>query len=178
MKLCLSCPSRRNFLSGSLASLALGAMLARDGVVRANPVDEWQPPDGKPHFAPKAKSVIWLFMNGGVSHMESFDPKPELQRLHGQPLPASFGTVMTRRAVERNRLRLHLRPGRAPESLLADVGHDGGFHLAALLQGRRQGFACRDPFRDRGGMGEEVELGGHGLRSYRVRRIAVFTPGS
>jgi hypothetical protein len=48
-----------------------------------------------PHFAPKAKSVIWVFMEGGPSHIDLFDPKPELERLAGQPLPASFGKPMT-----------------------------------------------------------------------------------
>jgi hypothetical protein len=69
--------------------LALGAMLARDGVARANPAGEWQPPDGQPHFEPKAKSVIWLFMNGGMSHMESFDPKPELTNHGGKTIAES-----------------------------------------------------------------------------------------
>ncbi|MDZ4686498.1 MAG: DUF1501 domain-containing protein [Planctomycetaceae bacterium] len=44
---------------------------------------------------PRAKSVIFLFMEGGPSHIDTFDPKPELQRLAGQPLPESFGTVIT-----------------------------------------------------------------------------------
>lgn len=43
-----------------------------------------------PHFAPKAKSVIFLFMAGGPSQFELFDPKPELQKLSGQPIPESF----------------------------------------------------------------------------------------
>lgn len=43
---------------------------------------------------PKAKSVIFLFMEGGPSHIDSFDPKPELTRLHGQPLPESYGKVI------------------------------------------------------------------------------------
>ncbi len=73
---------RRAFLS-SFASLALGAMLHRDGIARA---DDWAPPDGRPHFPPKAKSVIWLFMNGGVSHMESFDPKPMLTKYAGKTI--------------------------------------------------------------------------------------------
>jgi hypothetical protein len=47
----------------------------------------------KPHFAASAKSVIFLFMHGGPSHLETFDPKPELNRLDGKPAPASFGTV-------------------------------------------------------------------------------------
>lgn len=57
-----------------------------------------------PHFAPKAKRVIYLFMHGGPSHLETFDPKPELQRLAGSPLPESFGQVSTRRQVARNPL--------------------------------------------------------------------------
>ena len=40
---------------------------------------------------PKAKSVIWLFMEGGPSHIDLFDPKPKLNELDGQPMPASFG---------------------------------------------------------------------------------------
>ena len=66
--------------------LALGAMLHRDGVARAGTSAGWAPPDGSPHFAPKAKSVIWLFMVGGVSHMESFDPKPELNKYAGKTI--------------------------------------------------------------------------------------------
>ena len=65
--------------------LALGAMLQRDGIARAAE-GVWTPPDGRPHFAPKAKSVIWLFMNGGVSHMETFDPKPELTKYAGKSI--------------------------------------------------------------------------------------------
>lgn len=41
----------------------------------------------QPHFTPKAKRVIFLFMHGGVSQMDSFDPKPRLQQEHGKPLP-------------------------------------------------------------------------------------------
>ena len=40
-----------------------------------------------PHFAPKAKRVIYLFMNGGMSHIDTFDPKPMLDKRHGEPLP-------------------------------------------------------------------------------------------
>ena len=62
-------PHRRAFLADAclgFPGLALAAILHRDGRA-ADP--KWSPPDGKPHFAPKAKSVIWLFMNGGVSHL-------------------------------------------------------------------------------------------------------------
>ena len=61
--------------------LVLGSMLQRDGILKADAHAAWLPPDGKPHFAPKAKSVIWLFMLGGVSHVESFDPKPMPQQV-------------------------------------------------------------------------------------------------
>ncbi len=80
---------RRTFLADvgmGFTGLALGAILARDGVLRAAATPEWQPPDGKPHFTPRAKSVVWLFMNGGVSHAESFDPKPELTKYAGKSI--------------------------------------------------------------------------------------------
>jgi len=47
----------------------------------------------KPHFDAKGKSVIFLFMHGGPSHIDTFDPKPVLNKLHGQPIPKSFGKV-------------------------------------------------------------------------------------
>jgi len=80
---------RRAFLADvgmGFAGLALGAMLDRDGVARANDVLPWAPPTGEPHLPPRAKSVVWLFMNGGVSHMESFDPKPELTKFGGKTI--------------------------------------------------------------------------------------------
>jgi hypothetical protein len=91
---------RRAFLSG-FASLALGAMLHRDGIARDG---SWAPPDGKPHFAPKAKSVVWLFMNGGASHMESFDPKPMLTKYGGKTIaetPFASAQDPKRLAIER-----------------------------------------------------------------------------
>src|SRR5262245_29336045 len=47
----------------------------------------------RPHFAPKAKAVIFLYLVGGPSQMETFDPKPVLDKLHGQQLPPSFGEI-------------------------------------------------------------------------------------
>src|SRR5207248_210961 len=57
-----------------------------------------------PHFDATAKRVIFLFMSGGPSHVDTFDPKPELTRLHGEKLPESFGPVKTRRGVDKNKL--------------------------------------------------------------------------
>jgi hypothetical protein len=79
---------RRTFLADvglGFTGLALGAMLHRDGFARgADPHRKWAPPDGKPHFPPKAKSVIWVFLSGGVSQMETWDPKPALTKYAGK----------------------------------------------------------------------------------------------
>lgn len=75
--------NRRAFLSDmglGFTGLALGNMLQCDGVSRANDARTWSPPTGKPHIKPKAKNVIWLFMVGGVSQMESFDVKPAINK--------------------------------------------------------------------------------------------------
>src|SRR5262249_14244407 len=85
--------SRREFLwqaGGGGGALALNWLLARDaqaaGKAFANPLAA-----KKPHFEARAQSVIFLFMVGGPSHIDLFDPKPELARMHGKPLPESFG---------------------------------------------------------------------------------------
>src|SRR5881628_4059218 len=81
--------NRRTFLADcgmGFTGLALGAMLHRDGIARSGEREVWAPPDGKPHFAPKAKSVIWLFMIGGASHVEGFDPKPALNQFAGKTI--------------------------------------------------------------------------------------------
>jgi hypothetical protein len=79
--------NRRSFLGG-FSGLALSAMLHRDGYFPSES-SPWSPPDGRPHFPPRAKSVIWMFMNGGMSHMESFDPKPMLNRYAGMTIGES-----------------------------------------------------------------------------------------
>src|SRR5262245_33271964 len=78
--------SRRAFFSHvglGFAGLALDVMLHREGLGN---LTAWSPPNGLPHFQPKAKNVIWMFMNGGVSHMESFDPKPMLNKYAGKTI--------------------------------------------------------------------------------------------
>jgi hypothetical protein len=77
-------------------------MLRRDGYASER---AWSPPNGRPHFAPKAKSVIWLFMNGGVSHVESFDPKPMLTRYAGRTIAETpFADVQNPRRLGIERL--------------------------------------------------------------------------
>lgn len=92
---------RRSFLSGSgagLSGIALASLLAQEG--RAG---ESHPAWFDPARA-RVKRVIWLFMHGGPSHVDLWDPKPDLLRYAGKPLPDSFGAVMTRRKVGRNPL--------------------------------------------------------------------------
>src|ERR1700728_4057952 len=98
-----SCPgllplplSRREMLqssAGGFGALALAALLSERACA-----DE-----SRPHFAPRSKNVIFLFMDGGVSHVDSFDPKPELDKRDGQavgawkPTPKSQAVTPTRK---------------------------------------------------------------------------------
>ena len=86
--------SRREFLTKSangFGALALPALLSQE--IAANPQSNNPLAAKTPHFAPKAKAVIYLFMVGAPSQMETFDPKPVLDKLNGQPMPKSFGEV-------------------------------------------------------------------------------------
>jgi hypothetical protein len=82
--------TRRSFLVDTgmgFTGLALSAMLFRDGIARADSASPaWHPPEGRPHSPAKAKSVIWIFLCGGVSHVESFDVKPELNKFAGKSI--------------------------------------------------------------------------------------------
>ncbi len=90
--------SRRDFLwkaGEGISGVALAHLLSREGLLAAEAVpsacsgslsiDSPLAPKAS-HFAPRAKAVISLFMSGGVSHIDTFDPKPMLERFHGQPL--------------------------------------------------------------------------------------------
>ena len=81
--------TRREFVRDAFCGfggLAFSSLLAQEAAraAGASPVKE-------PHFKAKAKSVIFLFMAGGPSHLETFDPKPLLNELDGQKRPAEFG---------------------------------------------------------------------------------------
>lgn len=85
---CGSQSSRRAFLADwgmGFTGLALGSMLHRDGVSRAaaDTVAANMVPDGRPMHPPRTKSIIWIFLSGGYSHIETFDPKPALNRYSG-----------------------------------------------------------------------------------------------
>ncbi len=106
-------PSRRDFLHSAtgLGALALTHLLAVD-TAHAAPAPRNPLAPRPPHFTPRARRVIWLFMHGGPSHVDLFDPKPELARWSGQPLPDSYGEVMTRRKVAANPLLAPVKPFR------------------------------------------------------------------
>src|SRR3954451_25162473 len=84
--------TRRDFLAtaaSGLGAAALGSLLNADGLLaaesQANPL-ALHPP----HFAPKAKQCIFIFMEGGTSQIDLFDPKPKLNQMNGQNLPESM----------------------------------------------------------------------------------------
>jgi len=92
--------TRREFFSRAGSGLAGIALASLEAQAAAK-----DPLEPKPaHHAPKAKSVIWLFMEGGPSHIDLFDPKPKLNEMHGQPMPASFGKVITAMGTASNTL--------------------------------------------------------------------------
>ena len=77
--------SRRHFLgntAGGLGGIALAWLLQREQARGAAPASSAR----LPHFAPKAKRVVQIFCCGGVSHLDTFDYKPELERMHGKAL--------------------------------------------------------------------------------------------
>ncbi len=89
---------RRAFLGRSAAgmgSLALASLLD-PSLLRAGDTsptrqnDRWAGTIHPLHFAPKAKRIIYLYMAGGPSHLETLDSKPDLARMHGKPMPESF----------------------------------------------------------------------------------------
>ncbi len=98
--------SRRELLKrlgGGIGVVGLSTVLGDAGLLAAGAADprcdESKNPlaPRSPHYPAKAKRLIFLFMNGGPSHVDTFDPKPELTKRHGQPLPDSFSKKNVRR---------------------------------------------------------------------------------
>src|SRR3989441_3476112 len=94
--------SRRDFLfqsGGGVSGLALAYLLHQDGLLGASACDVkvsgYNPyAPRQPHFTPRATRVISLFMSGGVSHLDTFDPKPALEKYAGQPLTGKGDIVV------------------------------------------------------------------------------------
>lgn len=95
--------SRRGFLRGAGAGLTSVALAHLFGTAAGSAAVG-------PNFQPRAKRVIWLFMHGGPSHLDLFDPKPTLRKYAGKPIPPSVGRFETRRDVARNPLMAAVRP--------------------------------------------------------------------
>ena len=93
--------SRRRFLADTgmgFTGVVLNSMLAEEGLGNEGGMEP-----GRLHFAPKAKNVIWLFMVGGASHMESFDPKPVLNKYAGQSIgDTPYKDALTNKYNEQN----------------------------------------------------------------------------
>ena len=89
-----ACCTRRAFLgkaSAGIGAMALASLLNSGEALAADPKSLASRGMVNPlHFPPKAKRVIWLYQSGGPTHLETFDNKPQLAKLHGQPMPDSF----------------------------------------------------------------------------------------
>jgi hypothetical protein len=120
--------TRRAFLADTgmgFTGLALGAMLAREGIARAAGPDSGLA--ARP--AAKAKAVIWIFLCGGVSHVESFDPKPELDRYAG-------------RSIDTTPYKDVLNPSKLKDLVSANPQHGGRKVLMGLNTGFRKYGDC------------------------------------
>lgn len=111
--------NRRQFLNnvgGGIGAIALAKILSEENLLASSGSHSKGGLDPmavkEPHYQPKVKRVIYLFMHGGPSHVDLLDPKPDLIRYGGVPLPDSFGSVMTRREVAKNPLLPPIRPFR------------------------------------------------------------------
>src|SRR5690242_3370382 len=96
----VTAPSRRDFLcraGGGFGALALAGLMAEQSRASAAQVVT-----RRPHFFGKARNLIFLFMDGGPSHLDTFDPKPLVNEMAGKPLPASIKRVITPMGVSEN----------------------------------------------------------------------------
>src|SRR5262245_48454534 len=88
--------TRRQFLRRcgmGMGALSLASLLGETGILlpSAHAADSVNPLTPKlPHFPPRAKRVVHFFLNGGPSHVDTFDPKPALEKYAGKPLPGEY----------------------------------------------------------------------------------------
>ena len=146
--------SRRSFLADTgmgFTGLALGAMFFKEGVLKADSNGQtWRAPDGKPHFHPKAKSVIWIFMCGGVSHLESFDVKPELNKYAGK-------------SIEETPYKDAVAPGKWDKNVVdANTMHSARKIIMPLQTGYKtygqSGLVVGDWFQNIGGCADDIAV--------------------
>src|SRR3954454_15850159 len=92
------CLSRRHFLAGStmgIGGVALATLLHQEGLLAAPPKPELERRNydlkpKEPHHKPRARAMICLFMQGGPSHIDLLERKPELERQEGKPYPGQL----------------------------------------------------------------------------------------
>ena len=119
--------ARRAFLSraaGGIGGLAAGSLLAADAAVVATgskaAIAGWPGVIRPFHVPPKAKRVIWLYMAGGMTHLDTFDHKPKLAAMNGQPMPESFTKGQQIAQLQGQALKCF-----APQHPFAKVGQSG-----------------------------------------------------
>src|SRR5271165_3419861 len=98
--------SRRELLGRygtGMGLIGLAGLLADQSTQAAEPAAQDPLSPRKPHFRPRAKRIIHLYMNGGPSQVDTFDPKPALEKYHGKKAPASV-------KIERNSTDLMRSP--------------------------------------------------------------------
>jgi hypothetical protein len=148
-----SCPgvTRRSFLVDTgmgFTGLALSAMLFNDRVSRGD--GSWQKPDGRPHKPARAKSVIWIFLCGGVSHVESFDVKPELNKYAGK-------------SIEETPFKGVLDPAKVNKNIIgANPAHGNRKVIMPLQSGYKKygesGLVVGDWFKEIGGCADDLAI--------------------
>jgi hypothetical protein len=148
--------TRRSFLADTgmgFTGLVLGSMLFRDGVAQAAetaPGAAGNGVRGKLDYPPKAKSVIWIFLCGGVSHLESFDVKPELNKYAGK-------------SIEDTPYKDVLDPKRVDANIIgANPAHGGRKIIMPLQAGYKQygqsGLAVGDWFKNIGECADDIAV--------------------
>ena len=146
--------TRRQFLTRTgmgFTGMALSGMMFKDGQAQAASADDLQGALGWPHHPPRAKSVIWIFLIGGVSHMESFDPKPELTKYGGK----SMDETPYKEAADPERIRKILaEPGKEKREVYKKI-----FPLIAGHRPRGEsGIEVSDLFPHIGGMIDDIAV--------------------
>src|SRR5437899_161887 len=98
--------TRRQFFARSASGIgvaALASMLPRESVAGG-------PALGVPHFTPRAKNVIYLFMNGAPPHLDTFDYKPQMEKYRGKEIPESIHKGQRVSTMTQGQKRLTLPP--------------------------------------------------------------------
>src|SRR5437667_8721301 len=103
--------TRRDFLATSasgIGTLALASLLSENGLLAASSSTAAQNPlaPRQPHFAPKARNCICIYMEGAPSQMDLFDPKPKLNDMNGQKLPDSLLETVRFAFIQKDTVRL------------------------------------------------------------------------